>query len=191
MRDYMIRKKKNNLIIDSLFIVSIIVLMANCQTKPKRYIDRLDECTYSDTEGKLENDLVPFDINKLSKESILSNCYTNIIIDSCMFIDHEKDTSLIYSLSDNISTINFYQREYNNGIRKDLSLFEYTITSNILKYKNGIEIGMRRDDFFDKIKRNSIDCDTFSIGEGLTGYYYYFVFRNDSLIRIERIMTKM
>jgi hypothetical protein len=114
-----------------------------------------------------------------------------VVFDSILDKRKENETNLIFSLTDKTSIIKYYQMFYKAGDKKNLKLFEYSITTNIIKFKNEIKIGMPRDDFFEKIKRDYVDCDTFEINLGLTGFYYFFVFRKDTLIRIERKMATM
>lgn len=174
-----------------IWILITFLSLISCQNKPQRFIDRLNECAYDDKKCKIENDLYPFNINNSSNRLILDNCYDGVVIDSLINIVNKKDTDLIFSLTDKISEIKYYQMFYKTGDKKDLKLYEYSISTNIIKFKNGIKIGMERDDFFNKISRDYVDCDTFEISLGLTGFYYYFVFRDDSLIRIDRRMVTM
>jgi hypothetical protein len=174
-----------------ILIVLLTILMIGCNTKSKRFVDRLNDCVYDDKKGMIEESLYPFDINNSNSTLILDNCYNGVKIDSIIDIQNKKDTNLIFSLTDKTSAIKYYDMFYKIGSKKDLKLYQYSITTNIIKFKNGIMIGMQRDDFFNKIKRDYVNCDTFEINIGLSGFYYYFVFRNDSLIRIDRKMVTM
>jgi hypothetical protein len=165
------------------------IIMISCHSKSKRFVDRLSDCAYDDKKAEIEKALYPFDINDSDSKLILENCYTGVKLDSTMDVRNDNEANMIFSLSDKTSAIKYYHMSYKIGAKKDLKLYEYSITTNIIRFKNGIRIGMQRDDFFEKINRSIVDCDTFSIDLGLTGFYYYFVFRNDSLIRIERKMV--
>jgi len=172
-----------------ILIMLLTILVIGCHSKSKRFVDRINDCVYDDKEGKIEKTLYPFDINNSDRRLILDNCYSGVVLDSVMDIKNKKDTNLIFSLTDKTSVIKYYQMLYKIGAKKDLKLYQYSITTNIIKFKNGVRIGMQRNDFFNKIQRDYADCDTFEISLGLSGFYYHFVFRNDSLIKIDRKMV--
>jgi hypothetical protein len=160
-----------------------------CQNKSKRLVDSLNQCSFNDFYGNFEKELYPFDINKFDENLISANCYKGVVIDSIVRFAKDSGFNRIFFLTDKTSIIKWNPISSGNKNQKNVFLTDYSITTNLIRYKNGIRIGMLRHDFFDKIKRHYSDCNTFTIDMVLCNYY--FIFRNDSLVRIERKIVAM
>jgi hypothetical protein len=65
------------------------------------------------------------------------------------------------------------------------------VSSALIEFGNGVKYNMTRKDFFDAIKSDEMNCDTFEIYERYKGSYFRFIFKNDTLKQISEEIILM
>lgn len=144
----------------------------------------IENCVITNEEQKLRGELFPFEFKDFSVDKIRNYFSKDITIDSTTY-NNEGTRFTIYTFKDATSAISFFVKP-----KEEVSWFyleESRIEDNIINFKNGVRIGMKRDDVNNALGLKLNDCDTLHFQEGDLFTYYDFIFKNDTLVKIHII----
>jgi hypothetical protein len=172
-------------------IVIVFLAMCACHEHKRNFIDNLSKCVSSDSNSTAYYDslIYSFNTNSIDYETINKAIINGARIDTFRFINHDNEQDRILKISDIKSEMKFYWSKKDSA-NKGYSLFEYSISSNLIRFKNGIYIGMSKKEFFKKLNVTFSDCDSFLL-HGNSYFYHFFIFKDNQLKTIERKMPIM
>jgi hypothetical protein len=176
-------------IIRILFLIIIVLTTTMCNNHKKYFKDNLSECISTDANADYDKLLYPFCLDSIDYKTALNVICEGVKIDTFRFTTHDKKIDNVLRISDSKSEMKFYIPNYKKSKNIYYS-FEYSISSNLIKYGSGIYIGMERKEFFKNLKVKYSECDTFLIS-GKSEFYHRFLFEKNQLKRIERLMPEM
>ena len=139
-------------------------------------------CSIVNREMVFQKKFFPFEFKDYNTKKILKYFKSGVKVDS---IEKNIDgyISTIYKFNDGISAITFFAKPFDKTDRY-FYLQDSKIETKFLQFKNGIKIGMSKNEFCKIANFNSAVCDTFLIQEGEMATSYYFIFMKNKLKNI-------
>jgi hypothetical protein len=165
-----------------LFITLLLFQCGKTMQQPRKPINGLCEITYKKDFEKdfiLHNDLT----YNIKKEVNINKSIVKI--DSGYDLNSLNDSIKYFIIKDNQSKLVVVQFGYQKkNYRYDIVDLE--ISSNLIEFKNGLKINMKKSDFFEMFNYAVQEADMVDISLGRQGFYYRCKFRNDRLIMIKK-----
>jgi hypothetical protein len=140
-------------------------------------------CSIVSNEMVFQNKFFPFEFKDYNTKRMLKYFKGGVKVDS---IEKNIDgyISTEYKFHDDVSAINFFVKPFDKSDRY-FYLQDSKIETNILQFKNGLKIGMSKNDFCKVANFSSASCDTFLIQEGKMATNYFFIFKKNKLKQIK------
>jgi hypothetical protein len=164
----------------SFFIICLVLLIAGCSQNSKPKLHGPENCSIENSDRVFENNFYPFSETKYKTSDIIKYFKQGIKIDSGFNKNSNGDSILYYKYYDDSSQFIFSLNNYKRkNLDFDIALFK--INSALIELGNGVKYAMPRKDFFNAVKYKEVNCDTFDIHDRHKGYYFRFIFENDTL----------
>ncbi len=145
-------------------------------------------CSIVNKEMVFQKFFFPFEFKDYNTKKILKYFKGGVKVDS-IAKNIDGYISTIYKFHDGISAIHFFAKPYDKSDRY-FYLQDSKIETKILQFKNGIRIGMSKNEFCKVANFNSALCDTFLIKEGEMATSYYFIFKKNKLKNITILVSE-
>ncbi len=136
-------------------------------------------CSVVNKEMVFQKKFFPFDFKDYNTKKILKYFKGGVKVDS---VEKNIDgyISTIYKFYDGISVISFFAKPFDKSDRY-FYLQDSKIETKFLQFKNGIKIGMNKNEFCNVANFKNAVCDTLLIQEGEMATNYYFIFKKNKL----------
>lgn len=166
-----------------IVIIYLVVNLASCNQNSKKKLYGAENCSIENDERVFENDLYPFKKTQYKTSDFISYFKQGVKIDSGFNKNSNGDSVLYYKYYDDSS--HFIVSLHNYSKKKlDFNIAIFSINSSLIDFENGIKYAMRKKDFFNAVNYEEVCCDTFDIHDRSKGYFFRFVFENDTLMHM-------
>ena len=165
-----------------LIIVIALGFLGFSNSQQQQKNQKTSGCSIVNKEMVFQKKLFPFDFSDYNTLKLLNYFKRGVKVDSIKKnIDGYITTE--FKFYDGLSSIIFFVKPYDKSDRY-FYLQDSKIETKILQFKNGINIGMSKNEFCKVANFNSALCDTFLIQEGEMATSYYFIFKKNKLKNI-------
>jgi hypothetical protein len=141
-----------------------------------------DSCMFGYLDDSLKIMLYDFDLVGFNSQLISRSFDKDAKLDSITLEDVPGYPYHLYRFYDSISRFDLLVKSF--GSEDYFYIDRAQLFSNLVRFKNGVNIGMTKDGFSDAMKYDFEICDTFRIYDGELSTDYDFIFVNDTLDKI-------
>jgi hypothetical protein len=163
-------------------VIIFIVLGFNYYQKPQK-VQNTSKCSIINNEMKFQKQFFPFDFKDYDTKELLTYFKGPVKVDSTE-VNNEGTNFKTYKFHDRNSSVNFFVKPKDKS-EKYFYLEDSEIESNLIQFKNGVKIGMSKNEFCRIANFGNPVCDTLLIQEGDMVTSFYFIFMKTKLKKIQ------
>ena len=141
-----------------------------------------DSCRINCIDDSFKDMLYDFNFKGFNSKQIAKSFSDNVSIDSLVLEDVPGYPYYLYRFHDKVSRFNFLVKSF--GADEYYFIDRAQLSSSLVKFRNGLNIGMTKEQFSLAMGYKIPICDIFRVSDGDLASDYDFIFTDNKLVKI-------